>query len=235
MLMYGKSPAGYAADENITTEEAEAKFADYFKGKPLIKKAIDEAQEFVKKNSYIEMPISGFQRKLAGIKSTSYSEQQKALRQGFNSVIQGGSAAISTKALILVNKWLKHSELNARVMVTVHDSITISTTKEDAYKVAVGTKYIMEHLPIPELQFEYNGKLVTDFMQAQPGFGATYGFEAEVDPEEFASFNSTKGFYQYYFAKKQLGDNLDSKLITEDYYAQEMKKLEDSKPMYLAM
>lgn len=231
--MYGKTPAGYASDEGITVEEAEKKFAEYFRGKPLIKKAIDDAQEFVRKNGYIEMPISGFQRKLAGIHSSSKQEQQKALRQGFNSVIQGGSAAISTQALILVNRWLKNSDLNARVMVSVHDSITISTTKEDAYKVAVGTKYLMEHLPIPEIQFEYGGRLVTDFMQATPGFGKNYGFEAEVDPEEFDKFKTSKDFYDYYYARKLVSDKQANGLISEEELEAELANLESAKYLYL--
>lgn len=232
-LMYGKTPAGYAADEGITIEEAERKFEEYFRGKPLIKQAIDDAQEFVRQHAYIEMPISGFQRKLEGINSSSKQEQQKALRQGFNSVIQGGSAAISTKALILVNRWLKTSPLNARVMVTVHDSITISTTKEDAKAVAIGTKYLMEHLPIPEIQFRYRGKLVTDFMQATPGFGKNYGFEAEVEPEEFDSFKSTEDFYDYYYARKLVSDKQANGLITERELKTELANLESAKYLYL--
>lgn len=232
--MYGKTEAGYASDEGITIEEAEKKFNDYFKGKPLIKKAIDDSQEFVKQHGYIELPIGGYQRRLDGIYSNSYSEQQKALRQSFNTVIQGSSAYISQLAIIYVNKWLKNSKYNANIMTTVHDSITLSSSWEDAYAVAKGVKYIMEHLPIPEIQVNYNGEVINDFMQASPGFGKSYGFEAEVTPEELASFNSIDGFYDYYYSLKKIEDKVDYKIISEEEASAEIEAIENNKAKYLA-
>ena len=72
-------------------------------------------------------------------------------------------------------------------------------------------------------------------MQAQPGFGMNYGFEAEVEPEEFASFKTTKGFHEFYFAKKYLLDQFTSKLVTEDEYEERLAELESKKSEYQDM
>lgn len=236
MLMYSKSEMGYAQEEGITLEEAENKFAMYFKGKPKIKLAIDQAQDELKNNGYIEVPMSGFERKSEEIWSKDYATRSAALRTAFNTWIQGGSSYISTMAVIYVNKWLRQSKYNANLMLTVHDSVTISSSFEDAPAVAYGVKYIMTHLPIKELQeVTYKGKKVDGFMDAEIGFGKTYGFEAEVSIDELKSFSSIDGFYEYYYAHKLLRDKHDNHMMSDDEYESSTKELEAKKEYYQAI
>ena len=235
-LMYGKSELGFADEMGISKEEAEKKFAMYFKGKPKIKLAIDQAQDELKNNGYTEVPLSGFQRVTNEIWSKDYATRSAALRTAFNSKIQGGSAYISTMAVIYVNKWLRQSKYNANLMLTVHDSITISSSFEDAPAVAYGVKYIMTHLPIKELQeVTYKGKKVEGFMDAEIGFGKSYGFEAEVSIDELKSFSSIDGFYEYYYAHKLLRDKHDNHMMSDDEYESSTKELEAKKEYYQAI
>lgn len=235
-LMYGKSELGFADEMGISKEEAEKKFAMYFKGKPKIKLAIDQAQEELKNNGYTEVPLSGFQRVTNEIWSKDYATRSAALRTAFNSKIQGGSAYISTMAVIYVNKWLRQSKYNANLMLTVHDSITISSSFEDAPAVAYGVKYIMTHLPIKELQeVTYKGKKVEGFMDAEIGFGKSYGFEAEVSIDELKSFSSIEGFYEYYYAHKLLRDKHDNHMMSDDEYETATKELDAKKAYYQSL
>lgn len=232
-LMYGKSEMGYADEMGITQEEAEEKFKMYFKGKPKIKQSIDDAQNFLKENGYIEVPLGGFQRKAEEIWSSDYSKRSGALRTAFNTWVQGGSSYISTMAVIYVNRWLKQSKYNANLMLTVHDSITISSSFEDAPAVAYGAKYIMTHLPIKELQeVTYKGEKVDGFMDAEIGFGRSYGFEAEVSIDELKSFSSIDGFYDYYYAQKLLRDKHDNHMMSDEDYEASIKELEGKKEFY---
>lgn len=232
MLMYGKTPIGYAESEGITQPEAEEIFRKYFESKPKIKQAIDRAQQEVRKNGSIRIPASGFIRKLGDIYSNQYSKQQSSLRESFNTVIQGSSAFLTQLALIGIDTYLQQSDINADIIITVHDSITLSVAHDDVDKAITASKYIMEHIPLPMLYIEHGGKQILFPMEASADIGATYGYEFEYEKEDFFSFNSTKGFTEYYKQVKLLEDKEDAKLITKDEYDLELKNLENRKSEY---
>lgn len=226
-LFYGMSPMAYKEGKMVTdsktgekremtVQEAEKIFEKYFEGKPKIKEAIDEAQQFVTKNGYIEIPISGFRRKLMDIYSNSYSKKQGALRQSFNTLIQGGSAVISQLSIIGIDKVLRSSNLNASLVGTVHDSITISAAKDDVDEVIKLAKHVMEHLPLDLLNIDYKGKQIYFPMEAEADIGSSYAYEFSYDKEDFDSFMSTKGFTEYYKKMKKIEDMEEAGDIDKD-------------------
>lgn len=231
-LMYGKTPMGYAADKGITKEEAQEVFNKYFEGKPKIKKAIDAAQQEVERTGGIRIPASGFVRQLGEINSNQYSKQQQALRQAFNTVIQGSSAMLTQLALINIEKFLPLSGLNANIIMTVHDSITLSVENKDVPKAVKACKYIMEHISLPMLHINYNGKPILFPMAASADVGENYGYEFEYDEDDFTSFNSTHGFTEYYKQVKLLYDKEDAKIINEDELNRLLEELKQEKPKY---
>ena len=200
----------------MTVEEAENIFEKYFEGKPKIKQAIDDAQKFVTSNGYIEIPISGFRRKLMDIYSNSYSKKQGALRQSFNTLIQGGSAVISQLSIMGIDKKLRNSNLNASLVGTVHDSITISSAKEDVDEVIKLAKHVMEHLPLAIFNINYKGKQIYFPMEAEADVGSSYAYEFSYDKEDFDSFKTTKGFTEYYKKMKKIEDMEEAGIIDKD-------------------
>lgn len=239
-LMYGMSPLTYkegkfVADEPerilengdvakhpMTNEEAEEIFAKYFAGKPKIKGAIDAAQQEVKKTGRIRIPASGFVRNLGDIYSVDYSKKNTALRQAFNTVIQGSSSFLTQLAIIAIDTYFNTHDINASLIITVHDSITLSAAREDVDKAATIAKYIMEHLPVDMLNIVHNGEKVYFPMEAEVDVGSTYAYEFSYDKDDFYSFKSTKGFTEYYKAFKLIDDKKEAKIITKE----EAKELE---------
>ena len=232
MLMYGKTPIGYAADENITKEEAEVLFNKYFSSKPRIKYAMEAAQEEARQKGSIRIPASGFVRQLGNIYSNQYAKQQKALRESFNTVIQGSSAMMTQMALIGIDQYLLGTDINADIIITVHDSITLSVAHKDVDKAVSIAKYIMEHLPLNMLKIQHEGKQVLFPMEASADVGANYGYEFHYDKDDFYSFKSTKGFTEYYKEAKKLEDKEEAKLITKEEYEKLLAELELRKPTY---
>ena len=233
--MYGKSPMGYANDEGVTKEEAEELFQKYFASKPKIKDAIERAQEEVKRNGSIRIPASGFVRQLGDIFSNQYSKQQSAIRESFNTIIQGSSAMLTQLALIAIDTYLAQSNLNANIIMTVHDSITLSVAHKDVEEAIKVSKYIMEHIPLPMLNIEHNGKTILFPMEASSDVGSTYGYEFHYDKDDFYSFKSTKGFTEYYKLVKIVEDGKENKLITQEQYDKALQDLELKKPQYQIM
>lgn len=249
-LMYGMAPMTYkegkfVTDEPevilpngdkkkhpMTTEEAEEIFSKYFAGKPKIKGAIDLAQEEVKKTGKIRIPASGFVRNLGEIYSVDYSKRNRALRQAFNTIIQGSSSYLTQLAIIAIDTYFMKSDINASLIITVHDSITLSASHEDVDKAAMIAKYIMEHLPVDMLNIAHNGKEIYFPMEAEVQVGATYAYEFDYDKEDFYSFKSTKGFTEYYKALKLVEDKKEAGLITADEYQKEVEELKSQKGNY---
>lgn len=234
-LMYGKTPMGYAKDAGITKEEAEEVFEKYFKSKPKIKEAIERAQQEAERTAGIRIPASGFIRKLGNVNSNQYSKQQQAMRQSFNTVIQGSSAFLTQKALIALDEFLRDSDINADIIMTVHDSITLSVAHDDVVRTIKEAKYIMEHVPLPMLHIEHNGEQILFPMEVSADVGATYGYEFEYDEEDFLSFKSTKGFTEYYKLIKKAEDMADAKKITKEQLSAMLERLEEMKSQYQLM
>jgi hypothetical protein len=209
----------------MTLEDAQELFKNYFAGKPKIYDLIESSKELVKQQGYVEYP-SGLKRNLSGVWSSDFSERNKALRQSLNAQIQGTSAHIAQKALILVDKFLRDSGIDAKLVLTVHDSLSLSTTKELAPAVISATEYIMTHLPLDYLTIpDENGDPLYVAMGVETEVGYTYGDEAEYDPELFASFKTTKGYSEYQKAKKRIYDMLDRKYITQEEKDAKMEEL----------
>ncbi len=242
-LFYGMSPMAYKDGKMITDDktgkkremtvkEAELIFAKYFEGKPKIKQSIDEAQKFVEKNGYIKIPISGFRRNLMDIYSNSYSKKQGALRQSFNTLIQGGSAVISQLSIVNIDKALRNSNYNASLVGTVHDSITLSCAREDVDSVIAMAKDIMENLPLDIFQVNYKGKKIHFPMEADADVGSSYAYEFSYDKDDFYSFKSTKGFTAYYKKIKKLEDMEESGLIDKDKFKLLLERFSKEKSKY---
>lgn len=237
MLLYGESPSSFAPKHDtidattgemrpMTLEDAEQLFKDYFAGKPKIYELIESSKELVTNQGYVEYP-SGLKRNLNGVWSSDFSERNKALRQSLNAQIQGTSAHIAQKALILVDSFLRESGIDAKLVLTVHDSLSISTTKELAPAVISATEYIMTHLPLDYLTIpDENGDPLYVAMGVETEVGYTYGDEAEYDPELFASFATTKGYSAYQKDKKRIVDMHDNKLITDEENDAQLEELD---------
>lgn len=245
MLLYGETPESFwpkheTIDEKtgemrpMTLEDAQDVFAKYFAGKPKIKELIDQSKRDVEEHGYAELP-SGFRRQLQGVHSKDFATKNKALRQSLNAKIQGLSAHIAQKALIMIDKFLKSSGLDAKLVLTVHDSVSLSTTKELLPTVVQAVEYIMTHLPLDYLYVPIDGELTYVNMDVESEVGSNYGQETELDPEQLKTFNSMEGYTLYHAELKRVKDEFQNKYISEEEYEAKKKQVESTIATYQAM
>lgn len=231
-LMYGEDPNSFAGKNNMPIEESEQLFEDYYAGKPKIKELIDIAQSSATRDGYIDVPGSGFRRNLEDVWSADFKTKNGALRQALNTMVQGGSAYLTQKALITINQYFRAYDIDAYIMVTVHDSIVCSTKRELVPTVATIMQVAMENVEVDYLNIEHNGNPIRFPMVADVGVGVTYNKEFEYDKEDFLSFASSDGFSQYYTALKELKDRLEADLISEEDYEAQSQAIKDKKQEY---
>lgn len=130
-LAYGKGAYGFSQDFGISEEEAQAMMDKYFEGMPHMYKAIQAAHEEVRKTGQIRT-LAGRLRHFQKITNGDWSGYPKsALRQSFNFLIQGFSADMMRKAMVVVNKG-KDPTWELKAIMTVHDEAVYEVKEEYA-------------------------------------------------------------------------------------------------------
>ena len=86
-------------------------------------------------------------------------------RQAINAPIQGTAADIIKLAMVKVNNKLKENELDAKILLQVHDELVFEVKNTDIKEIVKLIKPTMEnaHLPIKPL----NVKLLVDYGYAE--------------------------------------------------------------------
>lgn len=154
--LYGTGPTTLAMQLGGTVQEAKDFLKTFFERYPHIKSWIDETQNFAKRNGFVWLDKQQRKRRLPAarkrVRPGVYDgEQQGALRQGPNAVIQGTSAIQSKTTLINVHELCKRKGWD--LLCTIHDEILIlmpeDFTREDIaeYETVILNSYTFGDVP----------------------------------------------------------------------------------------
>ena len=80
--------------------------------------------------------LYGRRRYIPELKSSNYNIRQGAERIALNTPIQGTAADLIKLAMIRVDRALKESKLDARLVLQVHDELIVECPEDDAEAVA---------------------------------------------------------------------------------------------------
>lgn len=195
-LAYGKSSSSYATENDVSQEEADRLFDDYYEAKQSVKQAIDYVHDFAITKGYVET-MQGFRRNLRGAQSRDISTRNRALRQSFNTIIQGSGAFLTNMSLTIIDDYLTQYNLKSKLIITVHDSIVVDCPRDEFVQVADVCKYVMENLPYDFLKIDWNGETLQYPIEADYDVGFNYSDLVGFDSDEFKSFNSIEGYVKY--------------------------------------
>jgi len=152
-ILYGISPYGLAKQLCVTNSEAKKYIEDYFKKYPKIKKYMDDQIEFANTNLYVET-IFGRKCNIKNINDKNFAVRGFAERQAINAPIQGTAADIIKLAMIELNKMITNNELEAKILLQVHDELIfeINESKKDSSVDKI--KNVMENTHLEFKTFE---------------------------------------------------------------------------------
>lgn len=234
-LAYGETPQSFASKhEGMTVKEAEDIFNKYYETKPSVKTSIDDTHDFVKKYGYVET-MNGHRRFLADAKSSDKKKRNEALRQSFNTIIQGGGGYFTNMALTYIDDFIQQKGMRSKLVATVHDSIVVDCPPEEVKtmtKVVVGC---MENLPFDFLYIDYKGEKIRYPIVADAEIGFNYNDAVEYDEEEIAKFNSYKGYIKYNLALQKISDYMESGKLTDEQYNSAINQVKEQKELYQQM
>lgn len=132
-VIYGMSSFGLSEEIHISRKEAEKYIKDYFEKYIGVKSYMDEQIKFAKESGYT-LTALGRKRFVGEILSSNFMVRQFGERLAMNSPIQGTAADIIKLAMIKVYKRLKAENLDAKLILQVHDELIIETSRADLEK-----------------------------------------------------------------------------------------------------
>ena len=141
-LIYGMSAFGLANQLNISRGEA-AEYVDrYFEKYPGVRKYMDETQALADEKGYVET-LFGRRLYLPDIHAGNGMLRKAAQRTAINAPMQGTAADIIKRAMIDIDNWLAMGELDARMLLQVHDELVFEVSEKDLDLLTEGVKFRM--------------------------------------------------------------------------------------------
>lgn len=129
-IVYGISDYGLSQNIGITRKQAAAFIESYFEQYPGVKKYMDDIVKYARENGYVET-IMHRRRYLPDIHSSNFNVRNFAQRTAMNTPIQGSAADIIKVAMINMQKMLKKENLQANLLLQVHDEMIFEAPKSE--------------------------------------------------------------------------------------------------------
>ena len=165
-LAYGMGPHKLADTLDINTKAAEVLIDKYFDAFPAIGGFLDKLGTFGKKYGYIKtFPPYNRRRWFPTWYPRIYQEKSQAFELGSieraskNTPIQGASADMTKKAMILIRDFIKLHNAPVKIVMTVHDQVDTICREDYAQEWVVEMTRLMEQAA---LEVVTNGLLKAD-------------------------------------------------------------------------
>lgn len=141
-LIYGMSAFGLANQLNVSRGEAQKYVDRYFEKYPGVRDYMEQTQAFADEKGYVET-LFGRRLYLPNIHAGNAMIRKAAQRTAINAPMQGTAADIIKRAMIDVANWLAIGDLDARMVLQVHDELVFEVKEGDVELLAEGVKFRM--------------------------------------------------------------------------------------------
>ena len=128
-LIYGMSAFGLTRSTELTLAEAEDFVKEYFLEFPGIKQYLDGIRKFATETGYVET-LLGRRRYFPALKGQmNRNLRNREEREAINAPIQGTAADIMKIAMLKIPSALKSANLNAQMLLQVHDELVLECSR----------------------------------------------------------------------------------------------------------
>ena len=142
-VMYGMSGFRLSRELGIPRAEADRFIESYFAKYASVRKYMDTAVAAAEESGYVRT-LLGRRRKINGITSRNRTEKMAAQRIAVNTTIQGTAADIVKLAMLSLEKKLPEENLEAKLLLQVHDELIFEVSQKDAGRLEALVKQVME-------------------------------------------------------------------------------------------
>lgn len=134
-LIYGMSAFGLAKQIKVARGEAQQYIDRYFERYPGVLDYMDRIREQAHKDGFVET-VFGRRLYLPDINARNKMMQQAAERTAINAPMQGTAADIIKLAMINVEQALSSADLDAQMIMQVHDELIVEVAESHVEQVA---------------------------------------------------------------------------------------------------
>ncbi|MDY6981964.1 MAG: DNA polymerase, partial [Pseudomonadota bacterium] len=122
--------------------EAQEYVERYFQRYPGVREYMDNTRVQANELGYVET-LFGRRLYLPDIRASNQVMRKAAERTAINAPMQGTAADIIKQAMIDIDQWLKVAELDARLVLQVHDELVFEVAEQDLALVQEGVRFRM--------------------------------------------------------------------------------------------
>jgi DNA polymerase-1 len=144
-IIYGISGFGLAKQLNIETAEAGQYIKLYFQRFPELSQFMEETKAFAHDNTYVET-LYARRAYMRGINDKNHVVKSGAERAAINAPVQGTAADIIKKAMIDIDRAIQNGDIDARMLLQVHDELIFEIDDDKIESEGAKIKYIMENV-----------------------------------------------------------------------------------------
>lgn len=141
-LIYGMSAFGLAKQLDISRTDAQTYIDAYFERYPNVKNYMNETKVLAKEQGYVET-LFGRRLYLPEIDSRNPMLRQYAERTAINAPMQGTAADIIKRAMLAVDNWLIFENIDAKMIMQVHDELVFEIQIEQIENALEKIKVLM--------------------------------------------------------------------------------------------
>lgn len=141
-LIYGMSAFGLANQLNVSRSEAQKYVDRYFDKYPGVKDYMEQTQAYADEKGYVET-LFGRRLYLPDIHAGNAMIRKAAQRTAINAPMQGSAADIIKRAMIDIANWLEQDDLEAKMVLQVHDELIFEVKEGDVDLLSEGVKFRM--------------------------------------------------------------------------------------------
>ena len=143
-IVYGITGFGLAEQIGVSRKEAQNYIDNYLLKFRKVDDYMHNVVDKAKKDGYVET-LFGRRRYINELKSSNFMVREFGKRAAMNTPIQGTAADIMKIAMNNVYKELKESNLDAKIVLQVHDELLLEVKDEDVEKAEIILKRNMEN------------------------------------------------------------------------------------------
>lgn len=134
-ILYGISSWGLSKRLNISRGEAAGIIDRYLDNYPELKTFFSRCVEYAEEHNETRT-ILGRRREFKGFKSAKGARRNSMERMVINTTVQGSAADIIKIAMLNVDRSLRHSQINAGLVLQVHDELVATAPERYAVEIS---------------------------------------------------------------------------------------------------
>lgn len=134
-LIYGMSAFGLAQQLGVPRSDAQEYIDLYFDRYPGVQAYMERTRALAAEQGYVET-LFGRRLYLPDINASNFQRRQAAERTAINAPMQGSAADIIKRAMLAVSQWLGEADIDARMIMQVHDELVLEVAEACVADVA---------------------------------------------------------------------------------------------------